>query len=279
MKLLALLSIVLITGFLFVGITKLHPVGEPKCDGAVFADRSNNYTDVKNVLTMDDYFLRNGQMETGANNIVTAVVFDYRAFDTLGEGSVLFIVVTSISMLLYGLVKPGKTPDDIFVAHDGYPLVVSRIITIGALLLLPVIAAFGAYVIIHGHLSPGGGFQGGAILATGTALLLVSSYMTKNLKSTYKLFSFFETFGLTFFIVIGLAGLGFSFFYNFLANGNPFFFGRTIELGSNVGFLNSGGVIPLLSLAVGIEVFSGISIILILLNRALYLNKNQKIEE
>ena len=278
MKLASFLSIILMTGFLFVAVMRLHPVGQAKGDPDVFSDRGNVIIDVQNVATMDDYFLRNGQMETGSNNIVTSVVFDYRAFDTLGEAAVLFIVVTSISMLLYGLIKPGKTPDDEIIAADGFPFKISRIVTTGALLLFPVIAAFGAYIIIHGHLSPGGGFQGGAILGTGTALLLASSYMTKKLHQTYKTFAFFESFGLTLFIGLGFAGIGGSFLYNFLANGDPLLFGRVIEMGPNAGFLNSGGILPLLSLAVGIEVFSGISIILIMLNKALYLNKSQKSE-
>ncbi|MBN1595180.1 hypothetical protein JW933_04560 [candidate division FCPU426 bacterium] len=48
---------------------------------------------------MDDYFLRHGQEQTGANNIVTAVVFDFRGFDTLGEATVLFVVVLGVGML------------------------------------------------------------------------------------------------------------------------------------------------------------------------------------
>lgn len=48
---------------------------------------------------MDDYFIANGQEEAGANNIVTAVLFDYRGFDTLGEASVLFTAVTGVGIL------------------------------------------------------------------------------------------------------------------------------------------------------------------------------------
>jgi multisubunit Na+/H+ antiporter MnhB subunit len=48
---------------------------------------------------MDDYFLAHGQEQTGANNIVTAVVFDFRGFDTLGEATVLFVVVLGVGML------------------------------------------------------------------------------------------------------------------------------------------------------------------------------------
>lgn len=48
---------------------------------------------------MDDYFIGHGQEQTGANNIVTAVVFDYRGFDTLGEATVLFAAVLGIGLL------------------------------------------------------------------------------------------------------------------------------------------------------------------------------------
>lgn len=48
---------------------------------------------------MDDYFIQNGQRDTGANNIVTSVVFDYRGFDTLGEATVLFTAVLGVSIM------------------------------------------------------------------------------------------------------------------------------------------------------------------------------------
>lgn len=51
------------------------------------------------VTDMDDYFLRHGQEQTGANNIVTSIVFDYRGFDTLGEATVLFTAVLGVGMM------------------------------------------------------------------------------------------------------------------------------------------------------------------------------------
>jgi len=48
---------------------------------------------------MDDYFIQHGQEQTGANNIVTAVVFDFRGFDTLGEATVLFTAVLGVGLL------------------------------------------------------------------------------------------------------------------------------------------------------------------------------------
>lgn len=263
MRLLGLLSLLLIAGFLLVAIVRLHPVGEPLGSPDVFLDRSAALTDVANVDTMDDYFLRNGQRETGSNNIVTSVVFDYRAFDTLGEATVLFIVVCSISMLLSFLFVHGQRADRTFRSANQFPTDRSRIIAFGSFLLFPIIMSFGIYLVVHGHLSPGGGFQGGAVMASATALLLVSSMLTRSPYFAKKVLSFFESVGLTVLISLGFLGLGASFLHNFLANRSPLLLGLEVPFGPNPGYLNSGGVLPLLSLAVGVEVYCGISIILV----------------
>jgi len=263
MKVSSFLSLVLIAGFLFVGILRLHPVGEPLGNPDVFSQRSDVITDIMNVDTMDDYFLRNGQRETGSNNIVASVVFDYRAFDTLGEATVLFLVVSSISMLVFSALKCKNVSKDLINRTTEFPKDMIRIVANGTYLLFPLILIFGVYLVVHGHISPGGGFQGGAVMASGTALLLVSAFITNNLQKTYKIFSIFESIGLTIFIGLGFAGIGVAFLSNFLANGSPAFFGRLIPFGPNPGYLNSAGILPLLSLAIGIEVFFGVSIILV----------------
>ena len=51
------------------------------------------------VTDMDDYFIQHGQAQTGANNIVTSIVFDFRGFDTLGEATVLFTAVLGVGMM------------------------------------------------------------------------------------------------------------------------------------------------------------------------------------
>jgi len=269
MRLLGLLSIFIIAGFMFTVVERLHTPGQPLGNNQVFADRGSEIIDLQHVNTMDDYYLRNGQMETGSNNVVTSIVFDYRGFDTLGEAAVLFLVVTAVSMLLFGIIGKSALEDISLIGDNGFPQGVSRIVSIGTVLMLPVIMVYGAYLILHGHLSPGGGFQGGAVMATGTALLLISSFMVGNLKKNYKLFSFFEAVGLLVFVSMGLLGIGSSFLHNFLANSGSAFLGRTIEFGTTAGYLNSGGILPILSTGVGLEVYSGISIILILMNRAL----------
>jgi multisubunit Na+/H+ antiporter MnhB subunit len=59
------------------------------------------------VTDMDDYFIRHGQEQTGANNIVTSIVFDFRGFDTLGEATVLFAAVLGVGMIFRKL-NPGE---------------------------------------------------------------------------------------------------------------------------------------------------------------------------
>ncbi len=57
------------------------------------------------ISNMDDYFIENAQAETAANNVVTTIVFDYRGFDTLGEGTVLFTAVVGIVALFREVAK------------------------------------------------------------------------------------------------------------------------------------------------------------------------------
>jgi len=54
---------------------------------------------------MDDYFIAHGQDQTGANNIVTAVLFDYRGFDTIGESTVLFTAVIGVGLMFRKLMR------------------------------------------------------------------------------------------------------------------------------------------------------------------------------
>ena len=70
-----------VSAFLLLAATSMRPFGTP------------------NDAAMDDYFIANAQAEVGSNNVVTAVVFDYRGFDTLGEATVLFAAVIAVLSL------------------------------------------------------------------------------------------------------------------------------------------------------------------------------------
>ncbi|HAX03906.1 MAG: hypothetical protein A2Y45_07695 [Tenericutes bacterium GWC2_34_14] len=111
------------------------------------------------------YFLANGLNETGSMNLVTGIYLDYRLFDSLFEAGILLIAVSGVMWISQHniqeknatfMIDKQKTPE-LFVTF-------SR-------LLYPLMLMFGFYVIINGHTSPGGGFQGGAIVATAILIL------------------------------------------------------------------------------------------------------------
>ncbi len=83
----AIIFFVIMAVFLFIGSLMMHPFGEP--------EKTN----------MDDKIIKNAQVETGTNNGVTSVVFDYRGFDTLGEATILFTAVAGVMMIFRRLNK------------------------------------------------------------------------------------------------------------------------------------------------------------------------------
>ena len=141
----------------------------------------------------------------------------------------------------------------------------SKIVRITADLLFPFILIFGFYVVLHGHLTPGGGFQGGAVLATGFILLFVAHKIDDITKIfTKEAFQNSEAIGLCLFIGTAIVAilLGMTFFMNYLANAGGLF-GQVVPFGINPGFLNTAGVLPIMNVAVGVEVLGGLSIILV----------------
>lgn len=81
-RFIGLILLLVLVAFLVWGVQLIHPFGYP--------DTSD----------MDDYIIENAQEETGSNNVVTSVVFDYRGFDTLGEATILFTAVTGVLLVL-----------------------------------------------------------------------------------------------------------------------------------------------------------------------------------
>ncbi len=107
--------------------------------------------------------MNNTVEQTGSVNTVTSIIVSYRGFDTLGEVTVLFLAATGLGAILFD--KKGK---------KRRRQNASLIVRVSAQLIYPFIILLGAYVFIHGHLTPGGGFQGGAIIATGVLLMFMS---------------------------------------------------------------------------------------------------------
>jgi multicomponent Na+:H+ antiporter subunit B len=184
------------------------------------------------------YYIDEGVEETGAVNIVTAVVVNYRGFDTLGEVTVLFIAAIGLGAVLTAGVREGTKKTE----------QASLVLYTGCRLLFPLILVFGTYIFIHGHLTPGGGFQGGAIIASGFLLIYLGCRERRVSRTASNLA---ESLGGLAFIVIGLLGLalGSYFLLNFLPKGTA-------------NSLFSAGVIPIVYIAIGIKVGSELASII-----------------
>jgi multicomponent Na+:H+ antiporter subunit B len=167
--------------------------------------------------------------EVGTANIVASVLLAYRGLDTLGELTVLFVAATAI-----GLVLGQRRPDTPYDPEAGF------ILRSAADLLFPFLIVVGAYIILHGHLTPGGGFQGGAILAAAFFIPLLASPASS---LNHHVSSLIEGLAGAAFIIIGLIALF----------GKEYFLAPLFGTGE-VGELFSAGSLPLLYLAVGLKV-------------------------
>jgi multicomponent Na+:H+ antiporter subunit B len=179
----------------------------------------------------DDY-LQKTKDDLKVSNTVTSIVVNFRGFDTLGEVTVLFLSVTALGSILYRRRHHAGDRSVLFSA--------SSIVTAGSKLIFPPIILLGAYVFIHGHLSPGGGFQGGVIIATGYLLMLLAY---ENYTVSHKSLTIVESMAGITFVIIGLMGFmnGGTFLQNFLPTGT-------------LNDLFSGGVIAIIYIAVGFKV-------------------------
>lgn len=179
-----------------------------------------------------NYYIDKGVEETGAVNIVTSVVLNYRGFDTLGEVTILFLAATGLGAILATIRKRAK--------KDFVPA--SLVLSASCRFLFPFIMLFAVYIFLHGHLTPGGGFQGGAIIASGFLLVYLGFRETRVKEKGIKAAEALA--GLAF-LVIGFLGLAVSgyFLFNFLPKGIP-------------NSLFSAGILPLLYIAIGFKVGS-----------------------
>jgi multicomponent Na+:H+ antiporter subunit B len=181
--------------------------------------------------------------ERRATDIVTALNFDIRAFDTLGEEFILFASVAGVALLLRRL-RDEREETRSRGIEDHTFAGASAGLQLASLVLVPLLIALGCYVVIHGALTPGGGFQGGVVLAAGPlAILLGGRYLAmKRLAPDWALEAS-EAIGAAGYALIGVAGLVLAgvYFKNFLPLGTP-------------AMLLSAGMMPINSIAVGLEV-------------------------
>jgi multicomponent Na+:H+ antiporter subunit B len=178
-----------------------------------------------------------------ATDAVTAVNFDYRGLDTLGEEFILFTSVVGLAVLLREQRSerdrpPSHASEEHRFQGTSFALQALTLLLVGPIVVLAL------YVDSHGALTPGGGFQGGVIGAAGLLIVFLGGgYLTMRHLSPHALEELAEASGAAGYGLIGLGGLVFAgtFFKNFLGFGTP-------------GELVSAGTIPLSSMAVGLEV-------------------------
>jgi multicomponent Na+:H+ antiporter subunit B len=225
---------------------------------SIFFNLAANYNENTTLSKLGRYYVEKGPQEIGAANLVTAVVVTYRGLDTLGEVTVLFISAAGVGLLLRrtrrkqdikDLVDEDLDKGDRAEETAGKHRPASEIVETATQLLLPMVILFGIYVFMNGHLSPGGGFQGGAIIASGTMFLLLAlpeSHISRLLIAVIESLSGFS------YVVVGVLGI-------IVADG--FLDNRILGLG-DFGDLFSAGAIPLIYAFVGLKVGFELSAVL-----------------
>jgi multicomponent Na+:H+ antiporter subunit B len=169
-------------------------------------------------------------------NVPTGIVFDLRGFDTLGEELILFAATTGVALLLRETRSDASIPSEESTEDDELRLL--------GLALIPPTVLLGLYLALFGHITPGGGFQGGIVLATAFVLLYVAGgSKTLDRLAPSTLADGAEGTGLAAYVLIGLIGLvaAGEYLHNFLPYGS-----RNMIL--------SAGTVPLLNLTVALAV-------------------------
>ena len=206
-----------------------------------FGNYRGPYGDVVNSMAVGDVH---------ATNVVSVVVFDYRGSDTLIEETIFFAAVVGTALLLRAQREEEEdSPRDAADYREASPM--SDSVRVAGLLLTASALLFGVYVIAHGHLTPGGGFQGGVVLASALlTIYLASRYDVLIGVARPSAVDVVEPLGAAGYVILGLVPLflGAAFMTNFLPLGTS-------------GVLLSGGTLPLLNLTVGVEIGAGILLI------------------
>ena len=196
-------------------------------------------------------YIESSQEEAGATNMVTAVLADYRGYDTLGEAVVIFTAGLAC-LLVLGIFSPANvdTDDDRLTRSFG-----SDVVDVGSRLLVPFLVLFAVYVVVHGHTSPGGGFQGGAILAAALMLFRLVRGRTDRFLLQTRHALLLGSVGVMVFAGIGLACLPFS--------------GNFLDYGALPLPFEGAHVREVATLGVEVGVFFGVTAVLLLIFEAL----------
>ena len=182
--------------------------------------------------------------QTNATGVVSAVNFEYRGFDTVGEEFILFVAATGVAVVLRHLRKE-RQQDEADPTADWAIPPASDAVRLAALFFTGPVVVMGWFLASHAQTSPSGGFQGGVVLATAFILIYLSGeFLLFRRVSPADVTDAVEAVGAGGFAAIGISAvaLGLPYLKNFLPRG-------TVP-----GAVSSGGTIPLISFFVGLEV-------------------------
>lgn len=181
-------------------------------------------------------------------NVISSVNFDQRAFDTFGEEAIFFAAVVGTVAVLD--VDEDETVEETDVDQPAaHPLAAVRV---AGYLLLPVTVLLGIYVVAHGAVTPGGGFQGGIVLGTAVHVIyLAGDYDGLEKARPEPMIEAAKAVGLAGFAAIGVLGLAAG--AGFLANYWPY---------GTLRSLTSAGIVEPLNVATGLEVSAGVVLLL-----------------
>lgn len=190
--------------------------------------------------------------ERHATDVVSAVNFDVRAFDTLGEEYILFTSVMGVVLLLRKREERPSEDQTRDTAKGRERATPSQAVRLFCLLLVGPSVVFGLYVVTHGQLSPGGGFQGGVVLATVPLLVYLSGdlHVFRRI-APRELVDVVEALAAGGFVGVGLLGIAYQ--QPFLTN--------VLPLGTT-GEVSSSGTIACISAITGLEVAGGFVLLL-----------------
>lgn len=204
MKALTLFLTIAVGFFLLLAVADLPDWGDP------YSPASTH---------LSPHFIENSMVETGASNMVTAILADYRSYDTMYEVVVVFCAALTVLFVLRRtqrkkarLLKPRPEREDSNI-----------ILQWAARLLVPAMQIFALYVLVHGHHSPGGGFQGGVIFGAGLILLALAY----DLETIFKSFRESRIFMLCVLGVVLYVGIGVT---SMLLGGNFMSYGAWADM-------------------------------------------------
>jgi len=197
-----------------------------------------------------DYLYEHALTDTGAVNTVSSIYLGYRAMDTLGETLVLLVSITGTMGILINLGKENEEALSFSLTPEKRPTNAQRthLLEVVASKLGPVVLLFGFYVMLYGHISPGGGFQGGVIVASAIVFLALGTETQSKLTNTTVL-GRIEALSFLVLIIVATSGV-------FFERG---FFGNPIKSGSSL----SVNFIILLNIIIGLKVGTSIAVMCI----------------